>query len=101
MGHAQSEEGREQEEEEELVAQVGIVSVVSLCRTFLLQQLLEVVVVGGGMLEVAGIIEGCSLPLSLSLSISTNCCILNPICSAIRPMLLFCDAIARSKRDIS
>ena len=47
MGHVQSEEGREQEEEEEeeLVAQVGIVSVVSLCRTFLLQQLLEVVVV--------------------------------------------------------
>ena len=41
----QSEEGREQEEEEELVAQVGIMSVVSLCRTFLLQQLLEVVVV--------------------------------------------------------
>jgi len=47
MGHVQSEDGREQEEEEEeLVAQVGIVSVVSLCRTFLLQQLLEVVVVG-------------------------------------------------------
>ena len=44
MGHVQSEEGREQEEEEELVAQVGIVIVVSLCRTFLLQQLLEVVV---------------------------------------------------------
>ncbi len=37
MGHVQSEEGREQEE-------VGTVSVVSLCRTFLLQQLLEVVV---------------------------------------------------------
>ena len=92
----QSEEGREQEEEEELVAQVGIVSVVSLCRTSLLHQLLEVVV-----MEVAGIIEGCSLPLSLSLSISTNCCILNPICSAIRPMLWFCDAIACSKRDIS
>ena len=48
MGHVQSEEGREQEEEEEeeLVAQVGTVSVVSLCRTFLLRQLLEVVVVG-------------------------------------------------------
>ncbi len=87
----QSEEGREEKEEKELVAQVGIVSVVSLCRTSLLQQLLEM----------AGIIEGCSLPLSFSLSISTNCCILNPICSAIRPMLLFCDAIARSKRDIS
>ena len=42
----QSEEGREQEEEE-LVAQVGIVSVVSLCRTFLLQQLLDGVVVVG------------------------------------------------------
>jgi hypothetical protein len=39
----QSEEGPE--EEEELLAQVGSVSVVSLCRTFLLQQLLEVVVV--------------------------------------------------------
>ena len=67
----QSEEGQEQEEEEE-----------ASC-----------------MLEVAGIIEGCSFPLSLSLSISTNCCILNPICSAIRPMLWSCDAIACSKRD--
>ena len=43
MGHVQSEEGRVQEEE--LVARLGIASVVSLCRTFLLQQLLEVVVV--------------------------------------------------------
>ena len=42
MGHVQSEEGREQEEEEELVAQVGILSEALLCRTSLLQQLLEV-----------------------------------------------------------
>ena len=51
MGHVQSGEGREQEEEE-LVAQVGTMSVVSLCRTFLLQQLLEVVVVVPGSLKV-------------------------------------------------